>query len=339
MSSPLPKNWLAIRLSALGDLILTSGPLHYLHETHGWNFHVLTRKGIAPVLENHPGIDRLIFPNEHSLKGKEWFRAARELSERYKGWGLLDLHGTLRSQILTTFWKGPVRRYPKFSLTRRVFSRTRLNLLGERLNRYNVPQRYALAIEKEAPSREELRPRIWLTAQEKSFSDSFFTEHGLTERPVVALHPFATHPGKQWPIGHWLTLIRKLDAKGWSCLILGRSSEPLPAQELPENVVDATNASSLRETCALIARSRALVTGDSGPMHMGTALGVPTIGLFGPTTSHWGFFPSGEHDVVLESALHCRPCSLHGGKGCPDSIRCMRDIMPEQVLTEILRNS
>jgi ADP-heptose:LPS heptosyltransferase len=66
-------------------------------------------------------------------------------------------------------------------------------------------------------------------------------------------------------------------------------------------------------------------------MHLGTAVRTRTVGLFGPTTRHWGFFPSGKHDTVLESALPCRPCSLHGGRGCDRGVQCMRDITPDAV--------
>jgi ADP-heptose:LPS heptosyltransferase len=110
--------------------------------------------------------------------------------------------------------------------------------------------------------------------------------------------------------------------------VLGRSDaqSPLPGPR------DLTNQTGLRQSAALIARSRCLVTGDSGPMHLGTAVDTPVIALFGPTTVHWGFFPSGPADRVLEPDMPCRPCSLHGGKGCGRPDPCMAAISPEEVL-------
>ncbi len=59
------------------------------------------------------------------------------------------------------------------------------------------------------------------------------------------------------------------------------------------------------------------VTNDSGPMHIATASGVPTLGIFGPTTRELGFFPYGPGHRVLQVDLECRPCGLHGAKSCP----------------------
>lgn len=332
-----PNNWLVMRLSALGDVVLTTGVLAYLHETRGWKFHVLTRKGFAPVLTGHPAVDKVVMPEERSLKGAGWLNAARELATEYEGWGLLDLHGTLRSLMLTAFWKGPALRYPKFTLSRHLFERFKLDWAAERLDALNVPQRYALATEDDAPPRHRLRPRIYISDAERLAAEATFKAHAL-DAPVVALHPYATHEGKMWPQEHWKSLTGLLTEAGYRCLILGMNPQPLFDEGAPEGVVDFTNKTSIRETCALLERCDTLVTGDSGPMHLGTAVDTRTVALFGPTTAHWGFFPSGEHDTVLETDIDCRPCSLHGGKGCTRSTECMRSITPERVAQTVFES-
>ena len=81
---------------------------------------------------------------------------------------------------------------------------------------------------------------------------------------------------------------------------------------------------------ATLGRLDAYITGDSGPMHLSWAQGTPTLAVFGPTVKNLGFFPRGEHSRVLETALPCRPCGLHGPKACPEGHhRCMTDITPE----------
>nr|WP_245168190.1 glycosyltransferase family 9 protein [Desulfobaculum xiamenense] len=314
---------------------MTTGVLAHLHETRGWRFHVLTRKAFAPALTGHPAVDKIIMPDEESLHGPGWIRATRTLASQYSGWGLLDLHGTLRSMMLAARWNGPVRRYPKFSLSRRLFGRTRLAMFGDRLAALNVPQRYALAVDDTAPARMDVRPRIHLSHDERTFADDIFIRHGLNA-PVAALHPYATHAGKQWPKAHWLRLTQLLREAGWRCIVLGRDPQPLFGDDAPEGVIDFTGKTTIRQTCALLARADVLVTGDSGPMHLGTAVDTRTVALFGPTTEHWGFFPSGEHDIVLQTDLPCRPCSLHGGKGCRLDTRCMRDISPETVAQAVI---
>jgi len=330
MAEHLPEQWLVVRLSALGDVTLTSGVLDYLNRTRGWTFHVLTKAPFAPALVGHPAVKKLVLPGEQSLKGLGWLAARKELAAAYKGWGLLDLHGSLRSWMLGAVWKGPVRRYPKFALSRRLYAMTGSASARQRLEALNVPQRYALAVEKQAPSADQLVPRIWLSAQEKDEGLELLESTQATG-PVCALHPYATHAGKRWPTGHWEELISYLRGMGWNCVVIGRNKTPLFGDEPPEGVTDLTNTTDIRQTCALLSHCQALVTNDSGPMHLATAVGTKVVALFGPTTKAWGFYPSGPRDKVLERDLNCRPCSLHGGRGCRNGEKCMVEINPEDV--------
>lgn len=338
MPEALPAKWLVMRMSALGDVVLTTGVLDHLARTRGWRFHFLTRKAFAPALKGHPAVDKLVVPEADNLRGMAWLRACRDLAAQHDGWGLLDLHGTLRSLVLATVWKGPVKRYPKFSLTRRLYGLTRWDAPRKRLEALNVPQRYALAVEDAAPAPEALRPRIALTDSELAVGRRLAAATG-DEGPLAVLHPYATHAGKRWPTGHWEELASRLAAEGWRMAVVGRDKDPVFAQDPPEDLTDYTNQTDIRQTCALVAAADALITADSGPMHLGTAVGTPTVALFGPTTKAWGFYPSGRRDTVLETPLPCRPCSLHGGRGCRHGERCMHEITPESVTTAVLKAS
>lgn len=331
----LPSSWVVVRLSALGDAILTTGLLDLLHRERGWTFTVLTKRANAPVFDNHPAVAAVERPRPLDLAPAGWLRYARGLARRHAGSGLLDLHGVLRSHLLSLFWQGPVRRSPKFGLERRLlalFGPAQAPWAARRLAGCNTPQRYSLAVLPQAPSRAELRPRLRLSPAELDGARRMLDRIGLDPklRPV-ALHPFATHPGKEWPARHWQGLAALLDSTGIPWFTLGRSDAPSP---LP-GPRDLTNRTDLRRAAALIALSRGLVTGDSGPMHLGAAVATPVVALFGPTTVHWGFFPSGERDTVLEPDLACRPCSLHGGRGCSRPDPCMAAIAPARVLEAV----
>jgi len=331
----LPERWLVVRLSALGDVVLATGLLEHLHRTLGWEFHFLTRPAFAPALQGLPSVRRLVLPEPGALRGAQWLKACRDLAARHEGFGLLDLHGTLRSRALGALWHGPVLRAPKLALARRLFGLTRAQRLGAYLERTNVPQRYALAALDQAPPRKALRPVIHLSEAELAYGRDLVA--GLGDGvPVCALHPYATHAGKRWPTGHWHSLAQRLGMVGWKTVVVGRHKEPLFAVAPPEGTTDLTNATDIRQTCAILSQCQALVTGDSGPMHLGTAVGTRVVALFGPTVRAWGFAPSGPHDVVLEAALPCRPCSLHGGRGCRRAERCMRDIDPDAVARAVL---
>ncbi|MDR3042808.1 MAG: glycosyltransferase family 9 protein [Desulfovibrio sp.] len=363
----LPETWLVVRLSALGDVVLATGVLLWLHRTRGWRFTVLTRPQWAPVFRNHPAVDRVVTVDPRELRPAALPGLARRLAAALPGAGLLDLHGTLRSRLLGLLWPGPVRRYPKFSLERRLFLRSGGRLFRDRLRDCNVTQRYTLAVEDAPPPRSALLPRILLDETERERGLTLLRESGLlpmggadgvpgeasaSARPLVALHPYSTHPDKAWLADAWRDLAGRLSVAGHTWFVVGRSGErggaeggePAPLSGLVEQVrlagglaADFTDRTDLRETCALLAAADVLVTGDSGPMHLAAGVGTPVVALFGPTTREWGFYPEGPRDVVLETGDACRPCSLHGGRRCAHSGRCMTGIAPDAVFAAVRR--
>jgi ADP-heptose:LPS heptosyltransferase len=322
----------------MGDVVLTTGVLAYLAEHKGLRFSVVTRKAFAPLFASHPGVTELIGLEEEELKGREWRKTARRLAAGARGAGLLDLHKNTRTFLLSTMWKGPVRRYPKHAITRRALGATSWcaplkehfrAVLGDT----NVPQRYVRALLPVPPGPEELIPRLYLSAEESQSAARLLAERGITT-PAVALHPYAKHPTKAWPWEHWQELAERLRMLKIPCFVIGRDEHPHLADIFQER--DLSNLTGLRMTAALLQQAGALLTNDSGPMHLGTAVGTPVTALFGPTVKEWGFAPSGPGDIVLQSDQPCRPCSLHGKKPCPKDQACLRDISPESVLSAIL---
>ncbi|WP_320170378.1 glycosyltransferase family 9 protein [Maridesulfovibrio sp.] len=320
------------RLSALGDVVLTTGVMEYWAEQYGFSFTVITRAGNVPVLENNPHISNVIGLEKNDLGDLAWIRKSGEIAAEYAGCELIDLHSTLRSAILGARWKGKVTRYSKFSLERRLFKLTRSQGLRKKLESLNVTQRYAAALKREPVAAERLRPRIHLTDAETTFARDLKKKLGLDGK-FVALHPYATHPDKAWPRENWTELINLLDKKGICRIIIGRDNNVFTDHGNDRNL---TNKLKLRETCAILREAELLVTGDSGPMHLAAAVGTPVTALFGPTSKAWGFYPSGKRDVILESEMDCRPCSLHGKNHCTKDRKCLRDLSPDMVMAGIM---
>ncbi len=101
----------------------------------------------------------------------------------------------------------------------------------------------------------------------------------------------------------------------------------------PGRAWSAAGQLTLRASAALIERARVLVTNDSAPLHLATAVGTPMVALFGPTVPEQGFGPRGSRSLALGHAgLACRPCSAHGPQVCPlGHHRCMRELPVETV--------
>lgn len=331
MVRDFPDRWAVFRASALGDVTLITGVLSWWHRTREARFTVITRSNLAPILVGHPAVDEIIGITQDEIDGHDWWRKSRRIAGDCTGMGFIDLHRSLRSLALTLRWEGPVRSYPKFGITRRLYNRMPLEFLERRLTALNVPQRYALALDATPPPASELRPVIHLSPDEIAGGRQHLAHIGLT-KPFVALHPFATHPDKAWPMGYWLSLIPLIERQGLDWIIVGKNPDHLHALDDPRNL---TGRTALRETCAILSHASALVTADSGPMHLATAVGTPVVALFGPTAKAWGFHPSGPFDTVLERDLACRPCSLHGTTRCKRGRECLTAIEPDDVAARL----
>jgi heptosyltransferase-2 len=98
-------------------------------------------------------------------------------------------------------------------------------------------------------------------------------------------------------------------------------------------VLDATGKLPLLASAELIGRCVALVTNDSAPQHLASAMGVPTVSIFGPTVPEFGFGPlAAGSRTVGHPALACRPCDAHGPRRCPlGHWRCMRELSADDV--------
>lgn len=317
---------LTVRLSALGDAILTTGVLAYWHSRAGLTFRVLTRPHLAQVFAHHPAVSQVVAVRDEDLHGAAWVKFCRALARESGHLPLVDLHGNLRTLLLRLLWPGPTRTYPKFPLTRRLFLATRHPLLAARLHRLNVPQRYCLALDSSAVAPTALRPRIYLQPGEKALAVETFARLGV-KRPV-AIHPYATHPAKTPLPQVWRDLVQVMRARGEEVIIIGRHDQPL----LPHDPHDLTSATDLRATAAILSLCRALLSGDSGPMHLATAVDTPVLALFGPTTREWGFYPSGPHDIVHQITCAKAPCSLHGQDACAFDNACMQAISAKSLL-------
>jgi ADP-heptose:LPS heptosyltransferase len=321
---------IAVRFSSLGDVVLTTGTIAYWSRLFDTKFVVLTKQAFAPVFKGHSGVAQVLSVADNDLGPKAWLRFCLGLKRSYPKSQLFDLHSSLRTMLLDCLWPNQVHRVPKFTLSRNLLQyRLASRRILSALDQTNVPQRYALAFCASSPAQDLLRPRIELSATELGQAAKLVGDP--VSKPTIALHPYATHQNKAWPAEYWLELTCLLEQAGLDWRIIGRSTRAL----LPDDPRDLTNQTDLRASCGVIAQCSALVSGDSGPLHLGTAVGTPVIGLFGPTSRHWGFYPSGLRDQVLEVSLACRPCSLHGQKRCPHGQRCLREIAPELVLRRL----
>lgn len=171
------------------------------------------------------------------------------------------------------------------------------------------------------------------------------SHHPLT----VGISPGATYgPAKRWLPARFSELIdRIIEELNGRVVIFGSLSEvkiaddivkrlKIKGPEIEERVIAMAGRTSLRQLIALISCCDAFVTNDSGPMHIASALLVPTVAIFGSTDSR-ATGPFGEGHRVIKRDLPCAPCLE---RECPEGpLRCMTEITTDEVfkgLKEVL---
>lgn len=186
-------------------------------------------------------------------------------------------------------------------------------------------------------SAEQLRPRLFPGVAERAQVDVAL---GTATRslPLVAVAPGSIWATKRWPM--YPELARQLRDRA-TVVVVGGAADASLAREIVEassgTAIDATGTLSLLASAELIGRCAVLVTNDSAPQHLASAMSTPTVALFGPTVPDFGFGPLAPRSVTLgRPELACRPCDRHGPRACPlGHWKCMRDLTPESVVAQV----
>jgi lipopolysaccharide heptosyltransferase II len=334
--NPVP-NVLAVRFSSIGDILLTTPLLRAIRHSHpGARVTVLTKRDYVPLLSHNPHVNLVLgLAQSRSLLG-----LASELrGDRYTH--LLDLHDNLRSRALRLLVPGKWRTYPKHRLARAWLIRAKRNRYRDRRP---VAERYFSAARDLGVEPDGHPPDFFLGPEAGEQVFDWLRTGGLEHEPnIVALAPGAAHATKRWPLEHWHALVAKNLESGSAVVIVGGPDDADLGASLATHgrgrVLNAAGMLGLQGTGALLQRARVLVSGDTGVMHMATAVGTPVVSLFGPTVEAFGFFPYTRQASVLELPLPCRPCTAQGSSRCPlGHHRCMIDIQPSMVY-EMLRRT
>jgi heptosyltransferase II len=330
-------NVLAVRFSSIGDVLLTTPLLRAIRHRHpAARLTVVTKAAYAPLLSDNPYLNRVMtWEPEQGIAGL----AAALRVGHYSH--LLDLHDSLRSRALRALVPGNWSGYPKHRIARTL-------LIHGKHNSYRdsrpVAERYFTAARGLDVQPDGAPPDFFLGEAARTDVDAWLDRVRVgRDRIMVAVAPGAAHATKRWPAPHWHTLVERLVCQNYDVVAVGGSTDQALAETLSAHrsgrVVSAAGRFGLQGTGALLKRCAALVSGDTGVMHMATAVATPVVALFGPTVREFGFFPYTAAAQVVELDLRCRPCSSKGSARCPlGHHRCLVDVGPELVLSALSRS-
>jgi heptosyltransferase-2 len=302
---------------------------------------VLCRADTADIFRSSPWVDETVIDDKRGLHsgGIGFWLIAKKLKARHFDLAIVP-HRSMRSALMAYLASIPRRIGFSASAGRFLFTQT----LPFTWGMHDLERNMGLLLPLGNASSQALEQEsvyIKAKAQEESNRriQELLASTGVTpDLRLVGVHPGSVWPTKRWPQDRYAELIRQLTEQANVRVVLvgGRNDGPLAAsivQAARVPVADLTGKTSLAELMALMGRLSLFVTNDSGPMHIATASGVPTLAFFGPTTRELGFFPYGSQHKVLEVDLNCRPCGLHGSHSCPEGhFLCMRLISVDRAL-------
>jgi len=318
-----------IRLSSLGDVVLTLPVVHALKRAYpAAKLHDWVKEEYADVMSADPAVDHVRVLERDARRIEDLVSMSAELEACDL---IVDLHASVRSRVLTFRQNAPVLRVRNQRLRRArwVHARwTRPRPADHAL------RRYAAALAPLGFSADGV-PRMSVPAEAEWWAEAWRAEHTRGTK-LVGFCPAAQHATKRWPEEHWLELLERLSARGVLVVAfsLQREREQFPklAAALDRPAAAGWCVERLPRQAGLLGRMDAVVTGDTGLMHVAAARGARVVALFGSTSPVLGFAPSGEGHVVLCRNEPCQPCTIHGRERCPlKHFRCMRELKPDQV--------
>ncbi|MDP4242468.1 MAG: glycosyltransferase family 9 protein [Bacteroidota bacterium] len=314
---------LILRLSSLGDIVLTTPLVRALRERYpDSRIDFVIAKEYESLTPLFSGISQVhVFDKSTGLRGL-W--KLRQLLKRESFNFVLDIHNVLRTQILR---RGIARKtyvVKKRTLKRWLLVRFKHDTLqGEPdiIGRYFEVAK-ALGVEDDGTG-----PQLQVS---------------VSRIPTrIAIAPGARHWNKRWPTEYFQAVAASLIEWGYQIVFHGSAAERESIEGirsgLPEGSLSYAGELSLLEVARSLATCAVAITNDSGLMHLAVAVGTPVVAPFGPTVRQFGFAPRDPKSVVLEiDGLYCRPCTAIGLDHCPEKhFRCMREIEPERVLASV----
>ena len=298
----------------IGDALMAQPLLTRLKQS-GAAIEVLAAEWVAPVVRRMPEVDHVIAaPLRHgALQLGERWRLGRELKHRAYD----------QAFVLPNTWKSALVPFLA-GIPRRVgyVGELRYGLLNSLHQKTNSPMPLHYAGLAGEPGAELSRPHLEVTPAEVAETTRRF---GIAGRYAVLCPGAEYGPAKRWP--YFGELAKRL---GLPVVLLGSAKDAEVAPNLPG--LDLMGKTSLDEAIRLIAGAEAVVSNDSGLMHVAAALGRPQVALFG-SSSPEHTPPASANARVLWLRLECSPCFE---RECPlGHFRCMKEISVEQVMTSL----
>ncbi|MBI1977005.1 MAG: lipopolysaccharide heptosyltransferase II [Candidatus Omnitrophica bacterium] len=331
------KRILIIKTSSVGDVILATPSIRAVRQAYpkAW-IAVLTGSESVPVLQRSSYVDE-ITAYDAKRRHRGWIGSIRLGNElrRYQFDLVIDLQNNKTSH-LAGFLSFAPRRYG-YRNGKWDF------LLSHRCKDWKkqipaVQHQFQLLHFAGIKTKEEFL-ELWISEADQEKTQKWLENAWVSaNHKLVAISAFTSHRwvSKRWNTGRVAELMDRLGREGIRSVLVGAPGEESLARDLMEktqsNPINLVGKTSMVELGALLKRCALLVTHDSAPLHVASAVGTPFVALFGPTDPQ-RHLPPYKEGTVLYRRLSCQPCYK---TRCPlIHHQCLESITVEEVYQEV----
>lgn len=329
---------LIFNVNWLGDVLFSTAVIRNARRNYPNSFIAcVIPSRCYPILKGNPHLDEIIIfdEKERHRSALAKLRFARLLKSK-KFDKVFLLHRSFTRALICRLADIPERigyrtRKQGFLLTKKIAPPLR-----DTLHRIDY---YLNIIEKAGLRVEDRYPEFFIGEKDLKFVDNFLNQKAINKNDfLVAINTGGNWLPKRWPREYWAALADKLISEfGAKVIITGSYSDIQNARDIKDRMKEkpiiASGAFNLKQLGALCKRLDLFITADTGPLHIGNAVGAKRIiALFGPTSPKiTGPYPL-KNIVILAKDIGCKvPCYR---VNCKDN-RCMKAITPDEIIEQI----
>ena len=325
--------FLVIRLKPVGDMVLSTPVFRNIKKKYpNSKIDVVIYPSVLDIIKNNPYIDKIIIINKNFIS-KALFNLKSMFSYYHV---VIDLINNPVSSAIAFFTDSEAiigekksRNFfydlntecvdPVYSPIR---SLKKLNVIG--INDYS-----------------DFSPEIFISNEDTRKADCYYNSIN-TSKGFIGIFASAKYPSKTYPPGHFAKLGKIIASNtGYNVLFLFGKNDKSTYYEvrkcikINENIFFHEPTTGLGELCALLSKLDFLITCDTGPKHISTALNIPTLTIFGPTSEKKWNPPDQIRFPVIKKTMPCSPCNSNH---CPyATTTCMKELLPEDVFSAFLK--
>lgn len=323
------KKILLIRFSSIGDIVLTTPVIRCLrHQLPEVQLHVLTKASYRSIYAANPYIDKVY---ELSSNMKELVTSLRE--EHYDF--IVDLHKNWRSLRVRMALRRPSASFPKLDFQKFLYTKLKIGKLPP----VHIVDRYFKAVEKLGVHNDGQGLDFFFNEGDEmhyedlpeTFRDGF-----------VAVVIGGQHTTKILPVDKVVEVCESLD---YPVILVGGPEDAARGERIKAKVGSYVGNScgslTLGQSASLLNLADAVLTNDTGMMHIAAALRKPIVSVWGNTVPEFGMYPYLPQGmkpaaIVENKGLKCRPCDKLGYAKCPKGhFVCMNSLNSKEIVEKI----